>query len=136
MTHPNESIVRAALAAGTAGDLEAFAALVADDFVLHVPGSNLVSGSYEGLEGFGAAFLKMLELTAGSFSVEVLDLLVSDDRAAGIFAGAGRGDGQRASLAARQRVPDHVDEACWMPPVPLRVRRVERVLVVMPASCR
>jgi ketosteroid isomerase-like protein len=118
MIHPNEELVRAAIAAGTARDIAAFSELISESFVLHIPGTTLVSGSYEGLAGFGAAFAKMAELTGGRFEVEVLDVLASRDHAAGVFAANAARDGRELQwrLINLYRIVDGKIAEVWQHP--------------------
>lgn len=46
--HPNVATVRAGMDAFNRGDMEAFAASLADDVVWHAPGKNRFSGTFQG----------------------------------------------------------------------------------------
>lgn len=80
--HRNEKVLRAALAALASGDQDAYAAVVADDLIVHVPGRSLLAGDLRGRGVFGR---KIRELTGGTFRVEVHDVLASDDHAVGVY---------------------------------------------------
>jgi ketosteroid isomerase-like protein len=65
-----------------AGDLAAAVPLLADDVVLHVPGTHALSGDHHGLAGF-AHFVSASAASAGGTEVvEVLDVLGGTDHAA------------------------------------------------------
>ena len=71
-----------ALFALAAGDQEAFAEVVADDVVVHVPGHSKIAGDLHGRGIFGR---RVRELTGGTPIVDVHDVLGSDDHAIGVY---------------------------------------------------
>lgn len=81
VTSPLE-VATALYAALAADDLERAASLLHPDVVLHVPGSNPLSGDHRGVEGFGGFLLASRSRTAGGEHVEVLDLLGGRSHAA------------------------------------------------------
>lgn len=80
--HGNEKVLRAALDALSAGDERAYADVVADEMVVHVPGRSRLAGDLHGRGVFGA---KVRELTGGALTIEVHDLLASDAHAIGLY---------------------------------------------------
>jgi ketosteroid isomerase-like protein len=78
----NETILRAALEAITAGDPVAIAEVLAEDLVVHVPGRSRVSGTHRGRGAFGA---RVREVSGGTLTIEVHDVLGSADHAVGIY---------------------------------------------------
>lgn len=80
--HGNEKVLRAALDALSAGDERAYADVVADEMVVHVPGRSRLAGDLHGRGVFGA---KVRELTGGTLTIEVHDVLGSDAHAIGIY---------------------------------------------------
>ena len=46
--YETEKVLRAAATAMTTGDMDALSALFADDVVVHVPGTNQLSGDHKG----------------------------------------------------------------------------------------
>lgn len=80
--HGNEKVLRAALDAIAAGDGAAFADVAADDMVVHVPGRSRIAGDLHGRGAFGA---RVRELTGGSLTIDVHDVLASDDHAVGVY---------------------------------------------------
>jgi Ketosteroid isomerase-related protein len=80
--HINEKILRAALDAVAAGDGAAYAAVAADDLIVHVPGRSRLAGELHGRGVFGA---RVRELTGGTLTIEAHDVLASDDHAVGVY---------------------------------------------------
>lgn len=80
--HNNEKVLRAALDAIASGDGQAFADVSADDLVVHVPGRSRLAGD---LHGRGAFAAKVRNLSGGTLSIDVHDVLGSDDHAVGIY---------------------------------------------------
>ena len=79
MAHPNEETLRRGYDAFSNGDMEAVLGLFTDDVVWHIPGRNQISGDYRGKEEVGGFFGKLMELTNGTFRVEVHDILANDE---------------------------------------------------------
>lgn len=92
MAHPNEEWLRAAYDAYGRGDIEAATARFEPDMVWHVTGTNPLAGDYVGLEEIRGFFRRGAEAYAGTFRMEVHDLLVNDEHATVIV----RATGQRA----------------------------------------
>jgi ketosteroid isomerase-like protein len=75
MAHPNEEALRKGYEAFGRGDIETVMGLFTDDIQWHISGENLVAGDYSG---------KLMELSDGTFRVEVHDVLAGDEHAVGI----------------------------------------------------
>src|SRR3954454_25339813 len=63
-----------------AGDREKAATYYHPEVVLEVPGRHVASGTYEGLDGVGRFGATMAQATGGTFKLQPVDLLASDDR--------------------------------------------------------
>lgn len=61
------------------GDMDAVAKLFSPDIRWNIGGKSEISGTYEGHEAVFAFFGRLMELTEGTFQVEIHDLLASDD---------------------------------------------------------
>ena len=76
--HPNVEAARAALEAFIKGDVETFAAAIADDVVWHAPGSNPFSGDHHGKADTMARMGQMRE--AGlQLSFDIHDVIGNDE---------------------------------------------------------
>lgn len=86
MSAANEQVIRDAVKAMQTGDMDGLAATMHEDIVLHVPGTNQVSGDYKGRQAFFEDFLgKMMGLTGGQFQIEAHDFASSDDHVVGMY---------------------------------------------------
>jgi ketosteroid isomerase-like protein len=84
--YETERVLRAAATAMTTGDMGGLSALFADDVVVHVPGTNQLSGDHKGKEAAFTAYMgKVMALTNGDFVFEPHDIAGSEDHAAGIY---------------------------------------------------
>jgi ketosteroid isomerase-like protein len=93
--YETERVLRAAAAAMATGDMDGLSALFADDVVLHVPGTNQLSGDHKGKEAAFTGFMgTVMSLTNGEFVFEPHDIVGSEDHAAGIYRYRATRDGQ------------------------------------------
>jgi uncharacterized protein len=91
--HPNAAIVRQLHTAFSNGDLEAALATFTDDAVWYTSGKSPVSGESRGKDQIRGLFMKLMELSEGTFRAELHDITASDDHAIYL----GRDKGQRAN---------------------------------------
>jgi ketosteroid isomerase-like protein len=99
MTHPNEELARSEMEAALQGDLEGMLAHYTEDVILHYPGRNALSGTYQGKDGLREWAGKIDELLGpgGSLTRTVHDILASNDHAVQLVSvEASRTDGRRA----------------------------------------
>jgi ketosteroid isomerase-like protein len=90
MAHPNEEIVRNGYAAFLGGDLAALNDLFDDDIVWHAPGRHPLAGDFRGKDEVFGTFAKLFELTEGTFSLEIHDVLADDEHAVVLTRATGR----------------------------------------------
>ncbi len=114
--HPNAALVRGLFAAFARRDVEAIDAILHTDAVWHFPGRRgQLAGSHRGRDEIFAFFVRVQELTGGSFHMELIDVLASDDHAAALF----RGHGERAGrtldnpTCLRLRITDNHVVEVW-----------------------
>ena len=69
MATANEQVVRDGYTAFSAGDMDALRGLMVPDMVHNVPGDNLISGDYKGIDNVLGLYGKLFELTDGTMSV-------------------------------------------------------------------
>ena len=79
MAHPNQELLQRGYEAFQRGDVPAVLELLADDIKWHVGGRSPVSGDYKGHEGVVSFFTKLMELSGGTFRLEIHDFTASDD---------------------------------------------------------
>lgn len=90
--HPNVELMRRGYAAFGGGDFEALNELFAEDIVWHETGRGPLAGDYRGRENVYALFGRLMELTEGSFRLDIHAILADDEHAVAlVVANAGRG---------------------------------------------
>ncbi len=93
--HPNVTLVRDLFGAFTNGDLATIERAVPDDAVWHFPGrSGRLAGAHRGRDAILAFLLDVVELTAGTFELDLIDVLADDHWAVALFRGSGRRGGK------------------------------------------
>jgi ketosteroid isomerase-like protein len=80
MTAQNAELIRRSYEAFSHGDLAAVFANLSPDITWHVPGSSPLSGDYKGHDQVGAFFAATMELSGGTFTIDVEDILAQQDR--------------------------------------------------------
>ena len=102
------------------GPDEPLRALLADDIVWVVPGSNAIAGEYRGADEVMAYFARRRDLAARSFRMHPGDLLTGDgDRVAVLTDGTATIGGieRRWSTVGLYRLRDGRVAACWLLPL-------------------
>lgn len=95
MAHPNEQVIRSAVAAFQQGNLDEFLGYLSDDLMVHVPGSNLITGDYKSKQDFVDRFVgTVMSLTGGQFRPEIHDVLGNDEHVTGIYTFTATRDGK------------------------------------------
>ena len=94
MTHPNEELVRRGFDAFNTGDVDTLRELFHQDAVWHAPGRNPVAGDHQGVDAILGFFARTMELTGGTFQVELHDAVANDDHAVAIYVSRGQREGQ------------------------------------------
>ncbi len=80
MTAQNAELIRRSYEAFSRGDLAAVFGNLSQDITWHVPGSSPLSGDYKGHDQVGAFFAATMELSGGTFTIDVEDILAQQDR--------------------------------------------------------
>jgi uncharacterized protein len=91
--HPNLDLMRRGYAAYTSGDMDTINGLFADDVVWHVAGRSPIAGDYTGKEEVFGFFGKLQELSGGTSTVQVHDLLADDEHGVAIVTESATRDG-------------------------------------------
>ena len=79
MPHPNEDTLRKLYDALGRGDVPTVLGLLTDDVRYHISGRSKVSGDYAGKDEVVGFIGKLMELSGGTFRVQVLDVLANDE---------------------------------------------------------
>ena len=94
----NERVVRRIFDAFARKDGFSLRGVFAADAVWSVPGSSLMSGTYEGRDAIFRFLGRLPKETDGTYGSQLLDVLVSDERAAALYRAFGERNGRRLDL--------------------------------------
>ena len=79
--HPNVELTRRGYAAFATGDIATMTELIADDVTWHVTGAGPLTGTYHGRDEVFGFFGRLAQETAGTFRLDIHDVLANDDHA-------------------------------------------------------
>jgi uncharacterized protein len=79
MAHPNEALLRTGYEAFAKGDMPAVSDVFADDILWHVGGRSHLAGDYKGKDEVFGFFAKLVELSGGTFSLSLHDIIGNDE---------------------------------------------------------
>jgi ketosteroid isomerase-like protein len=94
MAHPNEKVVRDGFAAFAAMDTDALRKIIGADAVWHVGGRSPLSGSYKGVDEILAFFGRTMEISGGTFAIDLHDVVGNDEHVFAAYAVSGRREGK------------------------------------------
>ena len=80
MTAQNAELIRRGYDAFSRADLPAVFEVLDQEITWHVPGSSPLSGDYKGHGEVGGFFARTMELSGGTFTIDVQDVLAHDDQ--------------------------------------------------------
>jgi len=83
--HPNAAFFRGMYDAIAKGDAEALPDMLDANVVWHLPGNRQISGEHKGRDAVFAIFAKTAELSGGSVTMEVHDVLANDEHAVALL---------------------------------------------------
>ena len=81
MAHPNEEAVRKAYEAFAAGDMDTVQSILDPGVKWHVVGRSSLAGTYEGIDQVIEFLGRIMQITDGTFRVDIQDVLANDDYA-------------------------------------------------------
>lgn len=94
MPHPHEELIRRGYAAFSQGDLATLREVFDPDIVWHSPGRNQLAGHHRGVEAVLGFFGRTVELSGGTFRIEVHDVVGNDEHVVGLNSVAAERDGR------------------------------------------
>jgi ketosteroid isomerase-like protein len=94
----NEAVVRRIFDAFARKDGFALRGLFAPDAVWRVLGGSVMAGTYEGRDAIFAFLGRLPKETGGTYTSRLIDVLVSDDRAAALYRASGERGGVSLDL--------------------------------------
>jgi ketosteroid isomerase-like protein len=89
--HPNVTLIKDGYAAFAEGDFAVLNDLFAEDLLWHEPGRNQLAGDYRGREAVFGLFGKLMEVTEGSFHLDLHTVLADEHAVTLVVATASRG---------------------------------------------
>ena len=92
--HPNAVLMKNGYAAFGKGDMATLTDLFAEDVVWHLFGNNQLSGVHRGRDAVFATFAKTVELSGGTFKIEVHDVVANDEHAVALTRATGTREGR------------------------------------------
>lgn len=118
--HPNAAAVRRLFDAFATRDAAAIQAWIPEDAVWHFPGHRGgLAGEHRGRDAITRFLANVMVLTAGSFHLDLLDIIASNDHVVALFTGHGVRDGKElnnpTALVIRMQDgrPAEVREFVW-----------------------
>jgi uncharacterized protein len=117
--HPSAALVRRAYAAQARGDLDTYLSLLADDFVLRIPGRSQIAGEYRGRDEMRRHFAEIAALSGGTFRTTVHDVTASDEHVIALVEATAERDGVAVELPRIHvwHVRDGELSELWLHPV-------------------
>ena len=94
----NEALVRRIFDAFARKDGFSLRDVFAPDCVWMVPGRGVMAGVYRGREEIFRFLARLPKLTNGTYGSRLIDVLASDERAAGLYRASGEREGRRLEL--------------------------------------
>jgi uncharacterized protein len=92
--HPNIERLRTGYAAFSKGDLAALDDLFDENVVWHVGGRNQFAGEYRGRSDVYAFFGRIMEVTGGSFALDLHAVLADDEHGVALVIASGSREGR------------------------------------------
>jgi ketosteroid isomerase-like protein len=105
--HANIQRSKRAYEAFGKGDMATVSDLLADDVLWHVGGSSPLAGDYKGKDAVFGFFGKLVEMTGGTFKLEVHDILANDEHSFTLLTATAERNGKK--LDTRQVHVTHPD---------------------------
>jgi ketosteroid isomerase-like protein len=94
----NAALIRRLFDAFAAGDLETINQALAADVQSHTPGHSQLAGTVVGREAVIAHLGRSRELSAGTYRIEIEDILGGEGHAAAVYRGLGARHGRQLDL--------------------------------------
>lgn len=94
----NEALVRRIFGAFARKEGFSLRDCFAEDAVWHVPGSGVMSGTYRGKHEIFRFLANLPKLTSGTYGSSLVDVLASDERAAGLYRAFGERHGRTLEI--------------------------------------
>lgn len=94
MTHQDESLVRNLYRAFSEQDADTMQKLFDPEVVWHQPGRSVLAGDHRGVEAVFGFFGKVAEISEGTFTVELHDVVAGAEHTVALHTGRGQARGR------------------------------------------
>lgn len=108
MSQENAKLLERTYAVIEDGDLEQLEASLAEDVVLHMPGESPIAGDHKGRDEIFGFLTQLFDRSAGSFKIELHDVLSGNDHVVGLHTVGAEREGK--VLESREVLVAHVDD--------------------------
>jgi ketosteroid isomerase-like protein len=95
MPEDNVALVRMGYEAFAAGDLDTLRGLFDDNIIWHVGGRSPLAGDYKGIDEVFGFFAKLVELSGGTFKIDLHAALADDEHSVALTRNTGEREGKR-----------------------------------------
>jgi uncharacterized protein len=96
--HPNVARIRDGYAAFSKGDFAVLNELFAEDLLWHQAGQNQLTGDYRGRDAVYAFFGRLMEITAGTFHIDLQAVFANDEHAVTTVVATGSRDNHSVTV--------------------------------------
>lgn len=96
--HPNVARIRDGYAAFAKGDFDVLTDLFADNIVWHATGRNQLAGDYRGRDAVFGFFARLMEVTDGTFRVDLHAVLADDEHGVALTITSASRDGKNLTV--------------------------------------
>jgi uncharacterized protein len=98
VTRENEALVRRIFDAFARKRGLSLRDVFADDAIWHVPGASVMAGTYRGRSEIFRFLARLPKLTNGTYGSRLIDVLVSEERAAALYRASGEREGRSLDI--------------------------------------
>jgi ketosteroid isomerase-like protein len=114
--HPNATRIRELFAAFRAANLDVIQSVIPERAVWHFPGRRgRIAGSHVGREAILRFLLDVVQLTGGTFHLDLIDVLANETTGVALFRGHGQREGRTLDnpTCLRMRIEDGQVMELW-----------------------
>jgi uncharacterized protein len=97
-TRENEALVRRIFDAFARKQGLSLRDVFAEDAIWHVPGASVMAGTYRGRSEIFRFLARLPKLTNGTYGSRLIDVLVSEERAAALYRASGEREGRSLDI--------------------------------------
>jgi ketosteroid isomerase-like protein len=100
MAHPDQELIQGGYEAFARGDVPDVLARFSEEIVWHIPGRSRLAGDYRGQDEVVGFFGTLMELSGGTFRLDIHDILATDGHVVALVRGHAEREGRQHSFDA------------------------------------